>query len=167
MGSGKSGYSQKKWIRTSWFADARPVNKDWKREDERGSKKGSKCNFCHQATMGLDGLSAAIIPTAKSDPFSNSNSPFFADKENMGSREMGVPYCRLERQMVTEKRSQIQSVSRWILMNWKRLDCKSQVWFSLRTFCHWVKILKHRISNSNDPRSKVLVIAIVILIFIP
>ena len=39
MGSGKSSYSQKKWIRTSWFADARPVNKDWKREDERGSKK--------------------------------------------------------------------------------------------------------------------------------
>ena len=82
------------------------------REKMKGDQKGSKCNFCHQATMGLDGLSAAIIPTAKSDPFSNSNSPFFADKEKMGSREMGVPYCRLERQMVTEKRSQIQSVSR-------------------------------------------------------
>ena len=83
------------------------------REKMKGDqKKGSECNFCHQATMGLDGLSAAIIPTAKSDPFSNSNSPFFADKENMGSREMGVPYCRFERQIVTKKRSQIQSVSR-------------------------------------------------------
>ena len=70
--------------------------------------------------MGLDGLSTAIIPTAKSDPFSNSNSPFFADKENSNSpffrgqrkHGLGVPYCRFERQMVTEKRSQIQSVSK-------------------------------------------------------
>ena len=59
--------------------------------------------------MGLDGLSAAIIPTAKSDSISNSNSPFFHGQRKHG---VGVPYCRFERQIVTEKRSQIQSVSR-------------------------------------------------------
>ena len=154
MGSGKSSYSQKKWIRTSWFADARPVNKDWKREDERGSKKAP--NVISVIRQPWDWMDCPRQLFQRQNPtrFQTPIHLFFADKENMGSREMGVPYCRLERQMVTERRSQIQSVSRWILMNWKRLDGKSQVWFSLRSFCLRVKFLEHMLSNSNNPRSQ-------------
>ena len=133
----KADILKKKWIgagKTSWFvADARAVNGEKMKRDQ----KSSKWDFCHQGTMGLDGLSTPIIPKAKSDSkLSNSNSPFFTDKENMGSTAEGVPYCRLARQIVTEKlRSQIQRVSSWILMNWMRPSGKSQVCASLkRTF---------------------------------
>ena len=74
--------------------------------------------------MGLDGLSAAIIPTAKSDPFSNSNSPFFHGQSKHGQYRDGSALLQIRE---TNRDREAISNSKRVALNPNELDGKSQV----------------------------------------
>ena len=137
MGSVQSGYSQKKrkWQQRPEHLDLQMqrLSTELEREEMKGDQKKDQnvISVIRQPRNWMDCSRQLFQRLVFKLQFT-----FFRGQRKHGQ---GVPYCRFERQMVTEKRSQIQSVSK---RNPNELDETSPFSINPR--------LKLQVQNSNS-----------------